>query len=170
MNYRWIGAILVFASCGGFGFSVAGQYRNEMKCLQRILVLLDNMECELSYHLTPLPDLCRCSGAFAGGSIQKVMDHLALELERQAFPDVTGCMQFALSTANRMSYAGKKLLSMLGESLGRYDLSGQLHGISMVREQCRKELNRMEQDRDQKIRSYQTLGLCAGVSLVILFI
>lgn len=170
MNYRWIGAILVFVACGGFGFSVAGQYRSELKSLQRIMVLLDRMECELSYHLTPLPELCRCSGVAAGGGIQRVMEQLALELESQIFPDVVGCMQYALAAGSRMPNGAKKLLAMLGQSLGRYDLSGQLHGISAVREQCRKELNRMEQNRDQKTRSYQTLGLCAGASLVILFI
>ena len=166
MSYRWIGAMLVLVSCGGFGFAIAAQYRVELKTLQRIMVLLDSMECELSYHLTPLPELCRCSGAAAGGAIQRVMVQLALELERQIYPDVAGCMQFALAAEKRIPQISHKLLSMLGQSLGRYDLSGQLNGISAVREQCGKEMNHMEQNH----RSYQTLGVCSGISLVILFI
>lgn len=170
MNYRIIGAVLVFIACGGWGFIVASQYGSEVKNLKRMMVLLDMMECELSYHLTPLPELCRSSGAAAGGILRRAMEQLALELDRQIYPDVSGCMQFALAAVNPFPGRVRKLLIQLGQSLGRFDLSGQLQGIAAVREQCRKEMNLMEQDKDQKIRSYQTLGICAGASLIILFI
>ena len=82
MSYRWIGAALVFAACGGCGFSIAAHYRYEYDTLKKLKILLDMMECELSYHLTPLPELCRKSGTAAGGVLKKVMASLAEELDK----------------------------------------------------------------------------------------
>ena len=55
MNYRWIGAVLVIAGCGGFGFSIAAGYKREESTLRQLIQALNTMEWELSYRLTPLP-------------------------------------------------------------------------------------------------------------------
>lgn len=168
MSYRWIGAILVFAASGGFGFSMASHYRNELSTLRKMITMLDMMECELSYHLTPLPELCRKTGSAVNGVLKQILYLLAEEMERQICPDVMSCMYYALSTATKVPDSTRKLMGSLGTSLGRFDLTGQLKGIDSVRAQCRQELANMEQNRDQRLRGYQTLGLCAGAALVII--
>ena len=62
------------------------------------------------------------------------------------------------------------ILSELGESLGRFDLPGQLKGLEAVRRKCLMELEALGRNRTERLRCYQTLGLCAGAALVILFI
>ena len=37
MTYKWIGAILIVAGCGGFGFSLAATCRQEKKLLMQML-------------------------------------------------------------------------------------------------------------------------------------
>ena len=64
----------------------------------------------------------------------------------------------------------RRPLRLLGQTLGRFDLPGQLKGIKAVQESCRRELARLERNRDARLRSYQTLGLCAGAALVILLV
>ena len=59
---------------------------------------------------------------------------------------------------------------MLGTSLGRFDLTGQLNGLEQVRSHCRRELEALAGNRDQRVRGYQTLGICAGAALAILFV
>ena len=59
-------------------------------------------------------------------------------------------------------------LQNLGNSLGRFDLSGQLKGLEGVRQECRGKLTRLMGNQEVRLRSYQTLGLCAGAALVIL--
>ena len=58
----------------------------------------------------------------------------------------------------------------MGSSLGRFDLDGQLLGLEAVRVYCQEQLSEMSKDRDVRLRSYQTLGLCAGAALAILFV
>lgn len=167
---KWIGAILVIAGCGGFGFLMAAAHRRTEQCLRRLIGALDYMECELQYHLTPLPDLCRQAASESTGEIRELFCALAQELEDQVSPDVQSCMHAAIHKLPALPGQAEDALKELGSSLGRFDLSGQLRGLEAVRATCRRSLEEMSQNREVRLRSYQTLGLCAGAALAILFI
>lgn len=170
MNYKWIGAILIVLSCGGFGICLASGHRREETALRQLVSALDYMECELQFRLTPLPDLCRQAGSEGKGVVREVLLKLASELEAQVAPDVASCMRTALSSAGDVPARTKDALTMMGQSLGRFDLPGQLKGLDAVRSSCRRELEELTNNRDVRLRSYQTLGFCAGAALAILFI
>ncbi len=170
MSYKWIGAILIILSCGGFGIGLAASHRREERTLQQLCHALDLMSCELQYRLTPLPELCRQAGKEGEGCIRGVFLRLAEELEAQIAPDVGSCMRSALSDQRDLPLKTVDALILLGNSLGRFDLEGQLKGLEAVRTVCRRELENLSLNRDTRLRSYQTLGFCAGAALVILFI
>lgn len=170
MQYKWIGAVLILASCSGFGLSVAASCRREISILRQIIHMTILMESELMYRLTPLPDLCRKVGNMVGGVTGKLLHTMAGELDRKSQPDVTGCMRSALETADRLPGSMRRIFLMLGVSLGQYDLPGQLKGLASVRASGEDALRKLEQNKETRLRSYQTLGLCAGLALVILFI
>ena len=67
MSYRWIGAILIIAGCSSCGFSVAAGKRKEEKLLYQFLHILQFMESELRYRVTPLPELCRMAAGEVTG-------------------------------------------------------------------------------------------------------
>lgn len=76
----------------------------------------------------------------------------------------------ALRSGEALPERTKKAFETLGATLGRFDVDGQIRGLEAVRELCRRELDELSRDRDTKLRSYQTLGLCAGAALAILFV
>jgi len=170
MNLKIIGAVLVVVSCGGFGFSIAANHRRSERSLRQLIAALDYMECELQYNLTPLPELCRQTSKEADGIIKTVFLSLAVELESQVSPDVGKCMESSLKSCRDIPRTTEECLQMLGQTLGRFDLQGQLRGLETVRVWCRQRLGEMEANRDVRLRSYQTLGLCAGAALAILLI
>ena len=170
MSMKWIGAILVIAGCGGVGFSMAAAFKREEWALRSLVSALEYMSCELQFRLTPLPDLCRGAGKSCRGIVGSVLTELAGELENQISPDPDSCMYAALSRAEYLPKRTAEALRMLGTSLGRFDLQGQLQGLEQVRSHCHRELERITAGRDQRIRSYQTLGICAGAALAILFV
>lgn len=170
MNIKWIGAIFIMLSCGGFGFYLAAAHKKEESMLRQLLAALDFMECELQYRLTPLPDLSRQAAVQSGGELKQVLIRFGEELESQISPDVAGCMGFALASSKPLPVKVRKNLELLGNSLGRFDLEGQLKGLESLRHYCRTDLSELEKDRDVHLRSYQTLGLCAGAALAILLI
>lgn len=170
MSYKWIGAVLIVMACGGFGMRIAAAHRREEASLRQLISALDLMECELQYHLTPLPDLCRQAGEESRGCIKPVLTALAAELEAQIAPDVASCMQAALARSGDIPIKTRGLLLLLGRSLGRFDLPGQLKGMEAVRSECRRVLSELTSNKEVRLRSYQTLGFCTGAALAILFI
>ena len=170
MHYKWIGALLIIAGCGGFGFALAANHRREELCLRQLISALDYMECELQYHLTPLPDLCRAAGRESKGIVGKILLQLSQELDDQILPDVASCMNAAMDSQDSIPLHAYENLKLLGDSLGRFDLTGQLTGLETVRTNCRRDLSRMTENRDIRLRSYHTLGICAGAALAILLI
>ena len=170
MSYRWFGAALVIAGCGGFGFSIASGYKREEGILRQLLRALNYMEWELQYRLTPLPELCRQAGKETRGTLREVFFNLARELEWQTSPDAASCMTAALKRSHELPRRVRGIMKQLGHTLGRFDLPGQKHGLEEVKEACRMELEALGKNRETRLRSYGTLGLCAGAALAILFL
>lgn len=169
MMWKWLGAMLVIAGCGSVGFVMAWAYKREERLLRNFKSALDFMTCELHYRLTPLPDLCRLAGSNQKNPVGETLLNLSNELEQQILPDVEYCMNLVLKHTELPKHvdAGFRLL---GKNLGRFDLQGQLKGMEMVRDYCDRELETMGKNREERLRSYQTLGLCAGAALAILFV
>ena len=166
---RLMGAALLVAGCGGFGFSLVAAHRREAAGLRRLIRGLQEMEWELKYRMTPLPELCRLGGDTAGGQTRTILRELGDRLDRGEAVGISGCLNGILQKAT-LPRSLRRNLRQLGQSLGRFDLEGQLQGLEAVRRQCRKDLQILEENSPQRLRSYQTLALCAGVALAILLI
>ena len=170
MAGKLIGVVMIICGCGGMGWSIAAAFRREEAALRQMIGALDYMECELQYHLTPLPDLCRQAGRETKGISAEVLTVLAAELESQIQPDVGSCMEGVLLRFGEIPGKVRNAFELMGTSLGRFDMEGQIRGLEMVRSFCRRELEEMGRNRESRLRSYQTLSLCAGAALAILFV
>lgn len=170
MTVKWMGAVLILTGCGGMGFAVAAASRREENLLRQLIAILDYMQCELQYHLTPLPELCQQAGVEAGGILGEVFGRISQNLNNQITADVSEAVSSALKEACSLPAKPAKAFSILGRTLGKFDLDGQIRGLEATRALCRRELEAMGVNRDNRLRSYQTLGLCAGAALAILFV
>lgn len=170
MTIKLMGAFLVFAGCGGFGFAMASSHRREERDLRQMLMALEFMECELSYRLTPLPILCRTAAESVTGNVHIFLCYLAEELEAQVSPEVGSCVRAAVGRIPGLTGELSDQIAQLGITLGQFDLPGQLRGLRGAAERCRLSLDELSRNRDSRLRSYQTLGLCAGAALAILFL
>ena len=166
---RIIGACCLVTGCGGFGFAMAAASRREEQQLQFLLRSLEYMSCELSYRQTPLPVLCRGAALGERGMVSAFFLELAQELERGAAPDVQACVAAVLERMEPPKHL-RRLLKELGATLGRFDLPGQLRGIDSSIRFTEDALRRLRDGADNRRRSYQTLGLCAGAAMAILFL
>lgn len=169
MNTKLLGAALVIGGCGSFGFFLAFQHRHQEQVLRQLLRILRLMQWELQYRLTALPELVKMAGKECGGTLRSVMLEFARELDRNSCPDAYSCIHEALRKNTDLPPKAKKLLRQLGKTFGKYDLEGQLQGLEDLRTECRDAIAQLEADRTQRLRSYQTLGICAGAALAILF-
>lgn len=170
MGYKWIGAILIMASCSGCGFAIAAGKRREEQLLYQLIGILQFLEADLQYRLTPLPELCRLAAGETRGILRTVFLNLYRELKWQKLPDAGSCMYAAIQRSGEIPPKVRRLLVQLGHTLGRFDLPGQLQGIQSVRKRSEETLDAIRKNRDERLRSYQTLGICAGAALAIILI
>ncbi len=170
MTIKIIGAVLVIFGCGSFGFLLAAAHRRKVRLLTEILSAIEFMECEIQYKLTPLPDLSRLTAVTCKSVLKNIFISFAEELDNQISPDVSKCMRAAIASFPDIPEPAKAILHYLGSALGQFDLEGQLKGLHAVKAQCKNDLQSLIKNQDVRIRNYQTLGLCAGAAMVILFI
>ena len=170
MGYKWIGAILIMASCSGCGFAIAAGKRREEQLLYQLIGILQFLEADLQYRLTSLPELCRLAAGETRGVLRTVFLNLYRELKWQKLPDAGSCMYAAIQRSGEIPPKVRRLLVQLGHTLGRFDLPGQLQGIQSVRKRSEETLDAIRKNRDERLRSYQTLGICAGAALAIILI
>ena len=168
MVRKWIGAGCVFLACGAGGFYAAGMLKKEEQLLLQTKRMLEKMESELTCRVTALPQLCLCSVG-CGRQLERLYEMLSDFLEQNIYSDASACMEAALC-GEQLPQSVRQLHSMLGQTLGRFDLAGQLEELSAVKSACQDALVIHRQAMSQKSRTYQTLGLCAGAALAILLL
>ena len=170
MAARWIGAILIVLGCGGFGFSMAISYRKEIAALTQLQTALQIMHGELSCRMTPLPELFSKVAGLVSGCVSEVSCSLVKQMERQVSPDAGCCMQVVVKQSKDLPASVKEIFLELGRGLGSFDLDGQLMQLEAVKDDCSRRLEALNQQKEDRIRQYQTLGICVGAALAILLV
>lgn len=168
MYPKIIGAVLVIACCGSYGMLLANGQRKEVVMLHQLIRAISTMVSELEYRLTPLPELCRIAGDSATMPLQRTFHEIADALSDQVFPDVRKVFATVLQRNKALPKHTSEHLLLLGQTLGKFDLPGQLRGLELCKQEILHKLNEMERNQQQRLRSYQTLGFCAGAALAIL--
>ncbi len=167
---KLLGAVLIIVGCGGIGFSMCHTHRRLEQALEQLMRSLDWMVWELNCRMPPLNALCRGAAQVSKGSVRRVLDKLAQELDAQVTPDASSCMTAALAKVPNLPPQLTEHFQNLGTSLGHFDLQGQIAALESASMLCRRDLDELGRNRQLRLRNYQTLGICTGVALVILFL
>lgn len=170
MLIKIYGAIITFGICTVIGFQSSFRYLNQIRLYKDLLCFLDDMTCELQFKRPALPELCKNICQKQMSPISNVFRMLSITLEQQHASTVSGCMKLVLDKSNDLPLHVAELLQMLGDTLGRFDLDGQLVGIASVKRECNYRLETLLKEKPEHIRLTRTLAFCTGAGLIILFI
>ena len=141
---RVVGAVLLIGGTAFLGFSAAAALGRRVRTLRVLLGVLELMEREISFRLTPMPDLLE-------------------ELARRARPPLRELFMRCREGVNRL---GEKDLGQLWrDALEQIPL-----GLEGGRGQWSETLRRAEAERVQQGRMYGVLGLTAGAFLAIMLV
>ena len=167
---KWIGAFCIFVSCASVGFTVAYRQTRELKMIEQWIRIIARAEKEICCHLRAVPDLFRMISYEENGPLGRLFLRTAIEMENQIQPNASICLNVALADFDGLPKSVLDMLILFGAELGRYDLESQLKGLAEIRAIAEEKRTQILQNHSKRIRGYQTLGLCAGAALVILFI
>lgn len=170
MNVKILGAVVIIITCGGIGFHMSKIYSLQEQQLDELIQAFEYIKCELQYRLTPLAVQFQQCSTITSGSISAFFSLMTSELEAQISPNAKYCLTAALNRSTGLTSAAVQVLSYFGKTLGAFDFQGQLSCVNQTIVFSQEILNRLKHNHTAKTRNYQTLGLCTGAALVVLFI
>lgn len=170
MTIKAWGALMILVACGSVGMGMAASYIKEERAIRQLIAVLEYMIWELQCSLMPLPELCRQAAAQSSGMIRDFFDELAAELNSQICPNVSYCMIAAMAKIPVMPRKVQEAVNTMIHTFGKFQMDGQVEALRSTIAHCEKILAVMEHGKENRLRSYKTLGVCAGGALVILFI
>ena len=133
------------------------------------MLILEHFSWELQTNLAPLSICCAAASCCGRGEMGRLFENLAQHLERGIERNPGECMALAM-VQHDIPQQIQFRLSQLGDTLGRYDLSGQIGGIEAIRELCKRDLQALVSERSKTVKSCQALGLCTGAAVAILLL
>lgn len=168
---RIIGAVLLIGGAASLGFSAAASLGRRVRTLRALLGALELMERELSFRLTPMPDLLDELSRRTAQPLRAFFSRCRAGLDRLGQTDFGQLWRESLEqTPLGLGDEELSLLAGLGGILGRYDGEGQRAALERCRGQLSETLRRAEADRIQQGRMYGVLGLSAGAFLAIMLV
>lgn len=168
---RLAGALLLAGGMAALGFAATGRLRRRVNTLTALAGALELMTRELSFRLTPMPELLEHLAGKAAPPVDLLFLHCREGLKDLGEVSLGQIWREGLRLAPLgLGQQDLEVLDGLGDVLGRYDGEGQLAALEQVRGELERILAGAREERDRLGRVYQAVGAAAGAALVILLL
>lgn len=168
---KLLGALLLAGGAAFLGFSAAAQLERRVKSLRAMLGALEHLERELTFRLTPMPELLETLSKQSPSPANAFFARCLAGLDTLGEHTLSDLWNNALEAAPMdLGEEDRRVLRELGGVLGRYDGEGQREALALSRAQLGQCLTTATEERTRLGRVYGALGLTAGALLVILLL
>jgi stage III sporulation protein AB len=168
-----IGCILVIASSTGMGFFFSNEIRCRIDDLKELKKLIGLLRGDIRYANTPLPEAIssinrRHSGKFTifFGNVSEKLH----ELSGKTFSEVWKNAAEKELANTSLSKKDKLNLIQFGDNLGYLDKDMQMNTLDLYISQLEDEIRDLSKSVKEKAYLYNTLGIMAGIFIVIIMI
>lgn len=170
---KWIGAVLVMFSAGGFGVWSAMQWKGRLRTLEKLRQMIYFLKGEITYSRAPLAEALERVGKREPGPLGGLFTSAAHGIcmqEGESLQEIWHREVDALRKApERLPLEPEDLehLGHLGEHLGYLDVDMQERTLKLYLEQLDLTIDYLRQNQREKCRLYTSLGIMGGMFLVI---
>lgn len=162
--------LLCFIFCGSslIGIMIANKYKNRTNGLCEMKKGLNYFKSKIEYTYEPLKDIFLDISNNINFEIGNIFKVAATKMESLSAEDA---WEYSVNISeNCLKKSDKEIIKEFGKTLGQTDIQGQLNKTKLTLEFIDKQIEeaRGEQIKNEKL--YQTLGVIAGMGLVIILI
>lgn len=166
------GVIFIILSAASMGIKIASSLKRRCRLIGQLLTALGVMINEIGCCGTPLPQVFALMAVSADGAVARLFSDVARTMDKQRWtPPLTAVTQ-ALDAEPLLGNDRElsEILRQLSAELGKYDRPSQLKALEQAKGKLEILLQSAGQECKLKSKTYEVLGICAGISVAILLI
>lgn len=168
---KWIGFLLVLSGTAGIGFSLVGEYTMRIHMLSQIRNMMHYMNDLILYEYASLPEAFARTADRMDAPFSDFLKKVSFQLEEFSGENVSflwkNNAQMIKERMNKKDYAE---FADCMKQTGFSDAKGQSQALKAYEQRLELQLHRMTEQKEEKCRLYQTLGIMSGVFFCILLI
>lgn len=166
---KWIGFLFVLAGTGGIGLSLVGEYALRLRLLGQIRDMMHYINDLVLYEYASLPEAFAKAAERMEEPFSDFLKKVAGQLEEFSGEDVSflwkSNAQMLRSLMNKKDY---REFECCMQQTGFSDAKGQSQALKAYEQRLELTLHRLSEQKEEKCRLYQTLGIMSGVFVCIL--
>jgi stage III sporulation protein AB len=168
---KLVGCLLLLAATTGIGFAMAGKLAARPKQIRRLIAALAMLETEISYSSRPLAIACEQLGRRELGIVSDLFTKIAQRLTTMDGAATYECIRLATEDwwpTTALQASEKEVWLQFCQTLGSSDRDDQLHHLALTKQQLHVEEQKAMEEQRQYEKMSRTLGVLAGMLLIIL--
>ena len=173
MFIKLIGSLFLIASTSAIGILKAESLNVRVKRLLELKRMIGCLQGELRFHKVSLSEAFEQAALRLEAPFDVFLNELSEKLEKKDQKNLMELWQDAVDQLLKkegFQKADRYLLEMLGKGLGYLDLQMQVENLQLVMMQTEEAISEAKETQKIKGKLYQTMGMTAGVFLILLII
>ncbi|SIS63240.1 stage III sporulation protein AB [Alicyclobacillus vulcanalis] len=169
---KWAGAAIVLFACTLIGLRVARGYRERPLALRRLLQAVLELQSEIEYHATPIPQALNEVGTRMGGFCGTWLVDLAQQLSRLGdWPEqAQALVSLSKATDGTLSDQDAEPILRLLRSIAVADRDHLQQPFLAARADLEAAIEAAQDEAAKSARLWQYLGALSGVLIVLLLL
>ncbi|MFT9076408.1 hypothetical protein [Ethanoligenens sp.] len=169
MIFKLLGLMMLFGVCTTAGLLKSAMFSKRVRQLEGFVGALDAISTEIRYLAAPLEDImAKCDAMPEYKELRVFGMCREIFIRERDFP---AAWEKALHMAKpelALDAGDHEALAWFGRVLGTTDVDGQTANCARYGELLRQRLTRAREDRAKRGKMYTSLGVLAGVFLVVI--
>nr|WP_315019575.1 stage III sporulation protein AB [uncultured Aminipila sp.] len=165
---------LIFIICCALGYFKSQDYQCRVINLQSFLDGLKNLEDEILYRKTPLPEALKIvSDEKANNAAKNLFAKVSVDLNgKNNCSFIESWFKYTEELGESCSFTTEDMYTIkeLGKVLGGTDIYGQSAVIQRAYKQIENQLEQAVQQNNTKGKMYKGLGMAIGLTIVIILL
>lgn len=173
MIYKIIGSLVLVAGTAALGVYYAGQYMERLRNLIELKKALMQMQGELRYLHSAMPELLETIGKRMRGVLKRFFLSLASEMEKREQGDFVSLWDRQIKEKipdSALEPEAKTLLWEMGRQLADNDRQSKEDGITFALKQLEEMIEKRNKEKQNRLKLYYVCGIMVGVMLTILLV
>lgn len=170
---KFLGICLILAAAGGWGWGYCRQLRQRLEQLRQLQQLLLLLRGEIQYQCSTLPEAFERCGRQVDSVCGRWLEETGRRLnamEGVGFQELWEQQLRRLQTMTVLTAGTMEALRRLGNQLSYPDKETQLGAMDLYSQRLKEEEEELTKELPVKMKLGTTLGVLAGMFLVILLI